>query len=68
MIKTRNLITHKRPRRCKSLYNLGYFDLEQREQATKLLEPLGLSSNRHGGNLTVGALGERCRSGRRNSL
>ena len=46
MKKTRNVITYKRPRKCKSLYDLGYIDFEQRKQATKLLEPLGISRNR----------------------
>ena len=46
MKKTRNLITNKRCRQCKSLYELGYFDFEQREQTTMLLEPLGISRNR----------------------
>ena len=41
--KTRN---HKRCSRHKSLYDLGYFDFEQREEATKLLEPLGIGRNR----------------------
>ena len=36
---------HKRCKRRKSPYDLGYFDFEQREPATKLLEPLGLSKN-----------------------
>ena len=46
MRKTRNVIIYKRRRQCRSLYELGYFDFEQRQQATKLLEPLGISRNR----------------------
>ena len=46
MRKTRNVIIYKRRRQFSSLYELGYFDFEQREQATKLLEPLGISRNR----------------------
>ena len=46
MRKARNFINHRKPKRCKSLYDLGYFDFEQREQATKMLEPLGISGIR----------------------
>lgn len=46
MKKTRNVTIYQKRRQCRSLYELGYFDFEQREQATKLLEPLGISRNR----------------------
>ena len=37
---------HKRCNRHTSLYDLGYFDFEKRDDVTKLLEPLGVSRNR----------------------